>query len=406
MGRFARWRGVVGLAVRRFWRRATAIAPRQVAFTISGIAIPVALLVIVTSISFGLAAGGTIQSQDVDYWVVPESGASSPVVSVGGPSFGAVHEVSARLNEREDVRYASPVLLELVRVGSGSGAEYVIAIGVVPGASPVELAGASTAGLTPGDPHYADGTYNGTWTDEAVLSHAASTLLETGAGERLQVHVGGTSRDVTVANASGPSAGSGNLPVLLMHLSELQSLTGAASGDQADQLLVQTTDPGVRPVLEGLYPRSIVLEKGGIATQQVLDSSLALAVGLTALAVALIVGALSAATTLGLAVAASSSERAVLAAIGISGRSRATMLAVEALLVSLLGGVVGVAAGFGGIPLANRLARRFLADVTVARWQPALAAYGLAVALAIGLLVLPYLLLVSRRTTTIESLIE
>lgn len=406
MGRLARWRGIVGLAGRRLWRRATAIAPRQVAFTVSGIAIPVALLVVVTSISVGLAAGGTVASPDVDYWVVPESGASSPVVSVGGPRFGGVHDVSARLNERGDVAYATPVLLELVRAEAGAASEYVLAVGVVPGGDPVELAGASTAGLTPGDPHYANGDFDGPRTDEVVLSGAAGTLLGSATGDSLDLHLGGASRSVTVANVTAGSGASGNLPVVIVHLSELQTLTGAAAGDQADQLLVQTTDPGVRSVLAGLYPQSLVLEQRGFSAGQVVDSSLSLAVALAALAVALIVGTLSAATTLGLAVAASSGERAVLAAVGVSRRSRAAMLAVEALVVAAVGGLLGVVLGFAGVPLANRLATRFVSDVTVARWQPELGAYGLGVALLIGLLVLPYLLLVSRRTTTLESLSE
>ena len=128
--------------------------------------------------------------------------------------------------------------------------------------------------------------------------------------------------------------------------------------------------------------------------------------GLTALAVALSVEVLFAATTLGLAVAAAGRERAVLAAIGFSGRSRSVVLAVEAAVVAGMGGVLGVALGFAGIPLANALAARYVGETAVARAAPFLAPYGLGVALLIAVLVLPYLLVMSRRTTTVEALIE
>ena len=407
VGRLARWSGVVGLALRRVWTRATRTAPRQVGFTVTGIALPVALLVVVTSVSLGLAAGGTVQSPDVDYWIVPESGASSPVVAVGGPQLGEVHPVAERLSARPDVTYATPVLLELVRLGSGEEREYVLAVGVVPGEAPVEVAGTSTAGLTPGDPHYANGTYEGPRTGEAVLSSGAASLTGLEAGDSASVVVGESGeRTFEVVNVSAAGSAATDLPVAVVHLSELQSLTGAASGDRADQLLVQTTDPGVRPALESVYPRSLVVEKGGIAPGRVLDSSLALAVGLAALAVALVVGTLFSATTLGLAVAASGPERAVLAAIGFAGASRSVLLAVEALVLAAVGGVLGVALGFAGVPLANRLATRFVGETAVARADPLLVPYGLGVALAISLLVLPYLLVMGRRSTTVEALLE
>lgn len=413
MGRLARWRGVAGLALRRTWIRATRRAPRQVGFTVTGIALPVALLVVVTSVSLGLAAGGTVQSPDVDYWIVPESGASSPVVSVGGPRLGEVHRTSASLDARGDVAYATPVLLSLVRVRPSAGGstdgpagEYVLAVGVVPGESPVEVAGASTAGLAPGDPHYADGGYDGPESDEVVLSAGAATLLGVEPGGSVSVAVGGSSRELDVVNVSAAGSAATDLPVAVVHLAELQSLTGADRGDQADQLLVRTTDPGVRPALEAAYPRTVVVERGGIGAGRVVDSTLSLAVALSALAVALIVGVLFAATTLGLAVAASARERAVLAALGFSARSRSAVVAVEALVVAAVGGVLGVALGFLGVPLSNRLAARFVADATVARWDALFVPYGLGVAVLIGLVTLPYLLVVSRRTTTMEALVE
>ena len=403
--RIATWLGLAGLAGRRLAARATRTAPRQVAFTVTGVALPVALLLVVTSVSLGLAGGGTVASADADYWLVPEDGAGSAVVPVEGPRFGSVHAAASRLEARDDVAHATPVLLELVHFEAGGRSAWVLAVGVVPGEAPLDVAGVSTAALAPGDPHYADGGYDGPRTDEVVLSSGAAALLDVDAGAAVTASTRRAARPLTVVAVDAGAQG-GELPVAVVHLAELQTLTGTAAGDAADQLLVHATAPSARAALAGVYPRSTVVERGGLGAGRVLDDDLATAVAAAALAVALVVGALSAATAMGLAVAASSADRAVLSAVGFSARSRAGLLAVETLALALAGGVLGVAGWLAAVPLANRVAARYVADTTVARVHPELAAYGLAAALAIGLLVLPYLLVVGRRTTTVEALVE
>lgn len=241
-----RWRGLVGLAVARTVGELVDRRSRQLWLTVLGVALPVALLLVVTSVSAGLAAGATVQNPAVDYWIVPESaGGTSSVVAVGGPQFGAVHPTSERLAGDDDIAHVSPVLQSLVRVETaGEASEFVLAVGVLPRAAPDRYAGVSTAGLTPGDPHYADGTYNGTWTGEAVLSDGAADLLGVGIGDELSVGAtrrAGTSGFTVVNVSEGGGTGAGQVPVMLVHLSELQTVTGADQGDRADQLLVVTS---------------------------------------------------------------------------------------------------------------------------------------------------------------------
>ncbi|MFC6993601.1 FtsX-like permease family protein [Haladaptatus sp. GCM10025707] len=71
-----------------------------------------------------------------------------------------------------------------------------------------------------------------------------------------------------------------------------------------------------------------------------LSEDVPVSVAVTALLVALVIGTLSIATTMGLAVAADQRDRAVLAAIGISRRSRSVLLVTQTLTVALLGGLV------------------------------------------------------------------
>lgn len=398
--RLARWRGLLGVAVHR------ALAPggaRQLWLTVAGVAVPVALLLVVTGMGFGLATESTVRSPGVDYWVVPEgASAGSSVVSVGGPQLGEVHATSARVNEWPEVEYSTPVLLEVVRVSSGEASEFVLAVGVVPRAAAESFVGVSTAGLTPGDPYFAAGD----WTGEAVLSTGAAAQLGAAEGSTLRVETTGAApdRDLAVTRIERTSgSGLADFPVVLVHLGELQALTGAEAGDRADQLLVKTAEPGVRPALAALYPNTLVLSRTGLAVRQTVRSELPLAMAGLAFVVALVVGGLFVASTMGLAVAAESRTRALLAALGFSGRSRAALVAIEALVVAVLGGVVGVGLGAAGILAVNAGARRVV-DLPVARFEPVLVGYGVGVAALIGLAVAPYLLVVSRRTTDMEAL--
>lgn len=405
--RFARWRGILGVAVRRVGAMAGSRGSRQVWLTIIGVGVPVALMLVVTGLAFGLVSETTVRSPGVDYWIVPEAGtAQSSVVSVGGPQLGGVHGVSTQLSARPDVEYATPVLLELVKVTGDGTSEFVLAVGVIPREPGDEFVGVSTAGLSPGDPFYGNGSYDGVWTGEAVVSAGAAALLGTTPGSSLGIESSNAAgnRSFTVVAVGGEGSGLGEFPVVVVHLSELQWLTGAESGDQADQLLVKTSDPDVRPVLASVYPRTLVLSRTGLAVQQVIASDLPLALGGIALVVAVGIGSLFAASTMGLTIAADSTTSAVLAAIGFSARSRAALIATQAVTVTLLGGLLGVLLGAIGIGVINVAATRVVGEIPIARFDPVLVAYGVGAGVVIGLITVPYLVVVSRRTTTMEDL--
>lgn len=405
--RAARWWGIASLAAAGVLTGTSEGGRRQAGLAVSGIAVPVALVVVVAGVSLGTVSPATVGGGSVDYWIVPESAAGyATAVDVGGPKLGEVHAVGDRLAARDDVEYATPVALAVVPLRSGATTEYVLAVGVIPGAAPREFAGVSTAGLSPGDPHYANGSYDGPWTGEARLSSAAAELLDVHPGDSIGVEDSNRSF-VAVAGDDGGGGDAdaiGGLPVVLVHLGEHQAIAGGVDGDLADQLLVSADDPSVRPVLESVYPHTTVLARDELTPGQVLDEELPLAMAVSALAVALVAGVLSAASTMGMAVAAAARRRAVMAAMGISDRSRAAIVAFEALVIAGAGGAIGVVLGAVGIVVANAAAVRTLGIDAVAAFHPAFAAYGVAVALAIGLATVPYLLLVGRRHTTIAAL--
>ncbi|MDS0280794.1 ABC transporter permease [Haloarcula onubensis] len=403
---FGRARALVGLAVARVAGRLR-IAPQRVLLSLLGVALAIGLMVAVSGVSLGLASESVIESEGVDYWVVPEqSNVESIAVSAGGLQLGDVHATSAEIARDDRVDYATPVLLELVPVRDrGTGERtYVLAAGIVPEAG-AEVLGLSASSLEPGDPYYANGSYGGRFTGEVVLNDAAASVTNASAGESLSL-ARERNRTLSVTNVStggGQTAG-GTVPVMVMHLSELQSLTGATGGDSADQLLVSTNDRSVRASLAGRYPGTTVVTRSGISAQQVSSSNLPLAVAVAAFVSAVVVGVLFVTTLMGLEVSADRRQLGALAAIGYSNRSRSLLVASETVLITMIGGVVGIGVGLLGIAGVNRLGLAVFGVDAVAVFEPFLAGYALLVTLLIGLVGAAYPVLLSRRTDVLEVL--
>ncbi|WP_435196340.1 ABC transporter permease [Natronomonas sp. EA1] len=400
MGRLARLRGLLGLGVRRTVGRLRGSESTQTALSVVGVAVAIALMLTVTGVGLGLATGDTVAGSATDYWILPSESASSVVTGVEGQRLGQVHRVTTRIENIEGVTHATPVLVSVVRANatgasvqaSGNATEdaYLLALGVIPPESGAPVVGIPTGGLTPGDPGY-----EGAPTNEVVLSEGAAETLgvDRGAGLRFAPRANRSFRVTAVEQPR--SAGLGQLPVAVVHLSELQTLTGA-SGDSADRILVDAEPPATAADFEGIYPNSRVLTREERVREQVTSSQLSLAMGVASLLIAVVIGCLFVATTMGLELAADSETRAVLAAVGFTPLSRTVVVATQTLVVCALGGVLGVGLWVGTSLLINAVADATLGAGGIASLSPLLAGYGLAVALAIGLLTVPYLLLVSR----------
>jgi putative ABC transport system permease protein len=410
--RRSRIRGVAGLAAARLGHR---LRDRdgQTLLSVGGVAVAVALLLIVTSVSAGLVAGGTVGTDDTDYWIVPEGSSGSAVTAVEGQRLGQVHPVSERLAARAGVTDATPMLTGVLRFApadTDAEPEFALVLGVVPGPSDQRIGGLPTDALAPGDPYYANGTYNGTWTGGAVVSESAADALAADDGQlergtRLRVADEPADRGFTVervAQSDGP--GLGQLPVVVVHLAELQRLTGGTNGDVADQLLVSTDGSVAAADLQGVYPNVQVLTRGELLTSRAQESGLPVAMAAAALVVAVVVGTLFLVTTVGFAVLADAEARAVLAAMGVSGRSRASLVAWETLATAGAGGLIGV----GGWLLAAAVvaALGVLGTTVPFAARPVFGLYGVLVALAVGLVALPPLVLVSRRTRAVREVLR
>jgi putative ABC transport system permease protein len=369
-------------------------------------------MLIVTGVSLGLATQSTIYGDDTDYWIVPESGTTlTTLLTVDDPQLANVHATSTTIQRDDDVDTSTPVLIELVRTrGPETGRpEYVLGIGIVPERQGGSVAGIPTTALTPGDPYYGGGSYSGELTGEVVLSSTAADILNASSGDTLAVDSRTTgeredSFTVTAVSESGVRTVGGQLPIAVFHLSELQVLTGASESDLADQVLVSTNSPSVRPALEEVYPQAVVVERSGLATRQLQREGLPLAVSVVALVIALVIGVLFVMTTTAIEVEADRQHLAVLAAFGFSSRVRAAFITVTTLLLTLIGAVAGLVIAAVGTWVVNFVAARFLASVPIAVFHPLFPVYAVGVAIVIGLLAAPYPLVLARRTDVSEEL--
>ena len=397
--------GLVGLGVRRVFGRLTGPAPGRMFVSLAGIAIAIAVLVVVTGLGLGLATTGTVQGEDVSYWIVPDEGdTGNTPLAFEGARLGSVHTTTVELRQDERITYATPVAIEPKRFESEDGEDaYVLALGVIP-ADNQSVVGMNIDSLDSSYPYYANGSYDGEWTGELVASPAAATQLNATTGTNLSTS--GTDQQFRVVDVADEevSAGIGDIPVAVVHLAELQSVTGLTESDQADQILIATDDATVREDIAETYPETNVVTRAGLTEIDTTPTSLPFAMSLGAGLTALGIGAAFITTMMGLELNATRTSLAALSAVGFSRSSVAFLLVVETLTLAVLGGIVGIGLGVGGIFLLNAGLAGVVGLPPVAVFDPILVAYGLSTATIVGLIATAYPLYIARRTTILGEL--
>lgn len=366
-------------------------------FSVLGVAVVIALLVMVTGLGVGLATNTTVYDEDIDYWIVPATDSpESPLIATDNPQFNSVHQANDRIRDHDDVEYATPVLSQVLRIRTNETEEYVLVVGIINTSKLERVAGLSTHSLSPHDPYYMNGEYDGEWTGDTVLSRSAADTLSVSTGDPVSI-VGNNS--FTVSAVDNQSRSVGNVPTALVQLSELQSITGSTTYDQADQFVVGTNTPAVQSELQGLYPNSDIRSRGEMTVSDTRDSELSLALALTAFLVSLSIGMLFVITTSGLEIVADQQQLVILSAMGISTRSQLKLIGVETIVMAGLGGLFGAVSGVVGIRLINIVSIRTITTEPIAVSHPLFIGYGVSVALLVGLLSLPFLLVTARRVS-------
>ncbi|ELY42384.1 FtsX-like permease family protein [Natronorubrum sulfidifaciens] len=408
--RRARWRGLIGIAAIRLWKRTIQTRSGRLVATIAAVALTIALLVIVTGVALGLADGGALADDDADVRITPEAGATlSAVDGVEGARLGATNERAATIRAEDGIEHASPVLVEPVQLESPNGdPQTVLLVGVVPDDEPRRIGGLSTATLEAGDSHYANGSYDGPRTGELVLSAAAADRLEADTDENLTVTGPHRSNETPAPSFTATAVETGSdddleTPIALVHLSDLQTIAGADSGHLADTVLVWGEVDAATAAATETYPDAAVQSAESTDPAALFGDGLAFATSLLALVVGVVICASFVATTTGMAVNEDRRTLAVLESVGYPTHSRLTIIAVSTLLTTLGGALLGVVLGIGGIHALNTIASATVAPGAVAQAHPVFVPYAIVVALLSGLVAIPYPLVVAARTSVLTE---
>lgn len=366
------------LGSRRAYTRVRTTGPRRSLAAIGGVALAVALLLVVSGLALGMVAPATGLGGE-EYWISPEADAESPLVATDGPQFGDAHTATAYYEDIDGVEAVTPVLVEVIVVESADASERVIAIGVRPEAG-IELYGMDPASLS--------------GTDDAVaLSDGAASLLATERDDSVTI---GGEHAATVADVDAAEGLTGASPLVLVEFSTLQELTGADATDAADHFVVRT-DGASSEELASVYAGSTVHSSDGLAADRLLSASLPLALSVSALLIAVVVGTLFVAITTAMDVLADRRSVRTLSALGIPRRRQRGLYNVQALCFATIGGVCGTALGLAAIPAANAGVSALVGIDGPVASHPLFFAYGLVAAWAIGLCAIPAIAIAIRQ---------
>lgn len=405
--RRTRWSGIVGLTITRWWQRATRTTAARIVSTVAAVALTIALLVVVTGIAMALADGGVTTEDDADVRITPEESAQSSVDGVEGPRLGATNERAATIRSRDGVDHATPMLVETVQLESSDGRPQTVRlVGIVPDNESRTVASLPTAELEPGDPHYANGSYDGPRAGGIVLSQTAAEQLDASVGDEVTVSMGASggpstpAPSVTVVAVADDEVGA---PIGLVHLSELQSLSGADDGELADRILIWGDSGAARSAATDAYPRAAIDVAGKPDPSALFADGLAFATSVIALLVGVTICASFVATTMGMTVDEDRRTLAVLESVGFPTHSRLAVVAVSTGVTTLVGSIVGICLGAVGIVAVNAVAGATVAPGAVAHFHPLFVPYAIAVALLAGLIAVPYPLTVAARTSVLEE---
>jgi len=400
--------------------------PGRSAMTSLGIGLAVGLVVLLLALSQGIQTSATtLATQSGVDLIAVSANATSPLQGEFPPVQGAHPLVSRIPSVDSNVETASPWLVsDLVFANASLWAaanSSSVPSGWTPTESgtvgwiPTENTGIQTpdlyngTGFTfPGDPHYANGAYNGPVTHEIVIDQGLATVLHVWVGDIVWLGAAeppsAAALEAWYANAtafrvtgiSGPFWLVPSALLAFTYLSELQEIIGGATAqtDYASLILIHLTDPtsvnSDQTRLSAAFPQMTIFTLASIlgAIQHVVNlyRTFGELIGL----IGVVVAALFTTTVLQMSVDDRSRELALLRAIGHSRPRVGALVVEEALYLSLLGLAVGLpVAYFSGYGL-NLYLRNLIVGLPTSfsfvSFDAGVLADGLLLVLAVGLI--------------------
>jgi putative ABC transport system permease protein len=302
------------------------------------------------------------------------------------------HTIAAEVSSWNEVGFATPALYQDMRVllpepdsEDGSYPKVVEALGIVPGEFWDIMGEQERARFDqdewfayPDDPYYGTGTYDGQFTGEILLSQNLRGP-DLPLGHVLPVIALEGIVNMTVVGFFDHEwaglTGIADLSFAILHLSELQTLTGMAwegegasarvvdlsnlvsvaltpeaVEDEAEERVAQRVRDEYPVYAEDVFTKDDQLEL--IRQETLIAEVFYIAIG----SVSMMIGLLFVATIMIVSVLERTREIGILRAIGISRRSVFSQVLTEAMVLVLLGALIGIAPGyFGAVWAAERI---------------------------------------------------
>lgn len=367
----------------------------RTSLTMLGVALAVISIILLASIGNGLlTTGGKILDQStIHLWITGKSSdLQSQYMGAGEPRITDAHGFLINLLKNKEIAWGMPLLTEMVYAyKDGTEPKAIFAIGV-------EGTGGSMVTIIQGkdltnDDHYNAGRYDGGWKNEVLIDSRTASLLKVKVGDTF--HIGKTlteakAQKFTVIGLTNSLSRFSSNPMVIMYLSELQEITGNKYYDSVTMMLIRLKNPArvesIRVELQKKYPQYTVSTNLDYMIKALKQNSLPLASAASIVVLAVIMGAMLAVNTMLLSLNEKKKEIAILSAIGLSQRSIFKSIGTEGLLISLLGGALGI---FISVPLAwilNGLIYAYMGFNGLVIVQKEYLYMGLIIAVSIGLL--------------------
>ena len=399
--------------------------PGRAALTALGIGLAVGLVVMLLALSNGIESSASTLAAESGVDLVAAS-ANTTLTSEEFPPISGAHSLAEEIPRMDsNVVTASPWLVadlvlgnstlrnasETGSVPSGWSPTSTGTVGWIPsdnyGIQVPELYN-GTGFTSPGDPHYANGSYDGPFTHEIVLDQALATVLHVSVGGPVWASASyppttaalpgwyANATEFRVVGISGPFWLLPSALLAFTYLSELQTITGGASSstDFASLILIHLNDPTTASSdqvrIAAAFPGLSVFTLSNIlgAVQHVVNlyRTFGELIGL----IGLVVAALFTTTILQMSVDDRSRELALLRAVGYRRASVGLLVVEEALLMGGLGLAIGLPIAYGGAYGLNLLLLRFVSGLpgsfSFVSFDLGVLATGVAIVVAIGLL--------------------
>jgi putative ABC transport system permease protein len=371
------------------------------------------------------SARDMVEETGVELFVVPKE--SHPLIQefIGGFYLEDGRKLAAAMEDgNPKIRVAAPELIEYV---------YISKPPTEPDGNPI-VAGVSTRGHLPvkeghfggaqvvkgskelptyGDPFYANGTYDGgtgsdNFTHELLISPALAKLVDADVGDRLYINPVALERNTSygywLENATWfevngikyHSHESQDSKTAIVHLSELQYITGKSQGDIVSSIYIDLYDPDdAESVKKWLETEYVYKDEIEVSTQeefwgeiyelmQVFEGFSTMVIIITA-----VVALLFIATVMMISVRERTREFGVLKAIGISNSTIFKMVLTESVILCIIASLAGLVIGIIGSGILDEYIRStqdFIPHgLSITKVTPSLIVQIIIIALVIGI---------------------